>query len=101
MKHSKQQILAKFSGTDEGEVKWYLGMMVMRDRQRRTIVLEQGTESIDNKFLESDQQKQATTPIHPSTLDKIMRPRVEDTDDAKDAPKPKRARLMMEDFPYR
>jgi hypothetical protein len=63
MKCSKQQILAKFSGIDEGEVKWYLGMRVTRDRKRRTIALEQGTyiESIVNKFLESDQKKQATT----------------------------------------
>jgi hypothetical protein len=28
MKRSKQQILSKFSGTDEGEVQWYLGMRV-------------------------------------------------------------------------
>jgi hypothetical protein len=103
MKRSKQQILSKFSGTDEGEVRWYLGMRVTRDRKRRTIALEQGTyiESIVNKFLESDQKKQATTPVHPTALDEIMRPRVEDTDNKDDAPKPKRARQMTEGFPYR
>jgi hypothetical protein len=91
MKCSKQKILAKFSRTDEGEMKWYLGMHIMRDRQRRTIALEQGTyiESILNIFLESDQQKQAITQVHSSALSKIMRPRVEDTDDLNNAPKPK------------
>jgi hypothetical protein len=103
MKRSKQQILSKFSGTDEGEVHWYLGMRVIWDRKRRTIALEQGTyiESIVNKFLESDQKKQETTPVYPTALDKIMQPRVEDADDKDHALKPKRAQQMTGDFPYR
>jgi hypothetical protein len=103
MKRSKQQILLKVSGTDEGEVQRYLGMRVTQDRKRRTIVLEQGTyiESIVNRFLESNQQKQATTWVHPTSLDDKMQPRVEDTDDVDNTPKPKQARQMMEDFPYR
>jgi hypothetical protein len=45
-------------------------------------VLEQGTyiKSIVNKFLESDQHKQATTLVHQTAVNEIMQPRVEDTD---------------------
>jgi hypothetical protein len=41
LKKTKSLILNKFNGTDSGELKWYLGMHITRNRAQRTIIIDQ------------------------------------------------------------
>jgi hypothetical protein len=65
----KQELLTRFQGTDEGEVKEYLGCEVIRDRAARTGKMVQGgyAERVLRTFGMWDCNP-ALTPLDPNVL---------------------------------